>query len=672
MSGIFGEILTFGQTNGPDIQLKVFGDELYARYEDLNGYSTVFDSDVGLFCYARLAAGAFRSTGVALTMPPPAGLPRHLQEAPETIKAKTASRRLRRTAVSRRGASNEIVRVFGPNRGLLAGRKLSIGTVKGLTILVTFQDVASSVTRADIDEMLNGANYTRNGNICSAREYFRRVSTGKLDYTNIVVGPFKLSRNREFYVNNLLVEEALQLAVAAGVDLKQFDSLNENTVDALNILYAGQTQYRGDLWPHNSSINLQFGSMHTDLYLLTSLGRTAADLSIGTFCHENGHLLCRFPDMYDYGERDGDTAASAGIGSYCLMGSGNHLESGLSPSPVCAYLRDLAGWCDNEIDLSHGGPHEAKHGDYNTVMKFRSSKPNEYFLVENRSKMNLDRGCTASGLAVYHCDIEGSNELQQGTATQHYQCALLQADGEGHLERNVNQGDGADLFGMTPGIGLSSESRPNSREWNGRDSGLVISDISGPGQIITFRVGAAVAAQTASGQAAPNLAIPDNNAAGVSSAVNIAQSGTVSIIKVGVNIEHPFIGDLRVTLKAPSGRTDVLHAQLGGAADNLVTTYDSASPGVLGAMLGQPMKGNWVLNVSDRARRDVGRLKSWKIELSNSAVGVAAPNAAVVPGAVTVAGASGAAAAAGPTPTIARSYASDEHASNRAPRKKRA
>ena len=57
------------------------------------------------------------------------------------------------------------------------------------------------------------------------------------------------------------------------------------------------------------------GQMRTDLYLLTSLGRTPADLTIGTFCHENGHLLCRFPDMYDYGERDGDSLKSAGIGS---------------------------------------------------------------------------------------------------------------------------------------------------------------------------------------------------------------------------------------------------------------------------------------------------------------------------------------------------------------------
>ena len=254
MSAIFGEALTFGQANGPDIMLRVFGDEHYARYEDLNGYSAVYDDELGLFCYARLSAGSFRSTGVPLSQAAPAGLVRHLQEAQATIAARAAARRMRRAAVTGSGIHDEaVVRTFGPNQGLLEGRVLSIGAVKGLTILVNFQDLASTVTQADVDEMLNGANYTRNGNICSANEYFKRVSSGKLDYTNVVVGPFTLSRNREFYVNNLLVEEALHLAVAAGVNLKQFDSRNENIVDALNIMYAGQTQYRGDLWPHNSA-----------------------------------------------------------------------------------------------------------------------------------------------------------------------------------------------------------------------------------------------------------------------------------------------------------------------------------------------------------------------------------------------------------------------------------
>ena len=381
-------------------------------------------------------------------------------------------------------------------------------------------------------------------------------------------------------------------------------------------MYAGQTQYRGELWPHNWHIDLQFGQMRTDLYLLTSLGRTPADLTIGTFCHENGHLLCRFPDMYDYGERDGDSVKSAGIGSYCLMGSGNHNDNGRSPSPVCAYLRDLAGWCDNEIDLSVAKKHKATQGDYNTVMKFRTSKPQEYFLVENRSRMNFDRGLPASGLAVYHCDIKGSNELQQGTADKHYQCALLQADGRRDLELDANRGDGSDLFGALQGVVLSSTSTPNTREWDGRESGLVISDISPPDAEISFAVGTQAAAPVvASGAAEPMLAIPDNVSAGVSNTIAIAESGTVARIIVRVDIKHPYIGDLRVALTAPSGRSTVIHPRLGGSADDLVTTYDSAVAGILGDMIGQPFKGNWILNVSDRARRDVGKLRRWSLEL---------------------------------------------------------
>jgi M6 family metalloprotease-like protein len=632
MSAIFGEILNFGQAQGPDIQLKVFGDEHYARYENVYGYTAIYDDERGQFCYARLAAGMLRSTGVPLTQAPPAGLPRHLRETKAVTEAKTRARDLRRASIAGRPLDEGVVRTFGPNQGLLEGRVLSTGPVKGLTILVNFQDVTSTVTRADVEEMLNGTNYTRNGNICSAREYFQRVSSGKLDYTNVVVGPYTLSRNRQFYVNNLLIEEALQLAVADGLDLQQFDSRNENIVDALNVLYAGQTQYNGDLWPHNYHIDLRFGTMRTDLYLLTSLGRTAADLSIGTFCHENGHLLCRFPDMYDYGQRDGDTVVSAGIGMYCLMGAGNHLDFGRSPSPVCSYLRDLVGWCDNEVDLRTAGDYQAKHGDYNTVMKYRTDKPNEYFIVENRTKMGLDRGLPANGLAVYHCDILGSNERQDGTATWHYQCALLQADGRRDLETNGNQGDGTDLFGEIAGIALSAESSPHSREWDGRESGLILADITMPGETINFSVGQAAPAQTVVGTANPMVKIPDNKTAGVDSMIAIAESGTVAQLKVHLDIAHPYIGDLRVVLTSPGGRRAILHSQQGGSADNLVVTYDSAVPGVLTTLVGQPMQGNWVLNVSDRARQDIGTLKSWRIELISAQVGVAMPVAAAAGG----------------------------------------
>lgn len=620
MSAIFGEILTFPQANGPDVQLRVFGDEHYARYETEDGYTAVHDEALGLWCYAALPANRLVSTGVPVTEPPPPGIVRHLQESSATKRARIEEREMTRRPP---GMAIDDARIltFGPNQGLLAGRQLSIGTVRGLTILVNFKDVKSTTTKADVEDMCNGETFTRNGNVCSVREYFRRVSSGKLDYTNTVVGPFELSQKQEHYVNNLLVEEALRLAVNAGVDLKQFDSQDEGIVDAVNVLYAGKSVYRGDLWPHNHSINLRFGNMRTDLYLLTGLGRNPSELSIGTFCHENGHLICRFPDMYDYGERDGDALDSSGIGHYCLMGSGNHLDFGLSPAPVCAYLRDLAGWCDTVIDLNTPGTYVAKHGKYDEVLKFSTSKRNEYFLVENRTRMELDRACPSNGLAVYHCDTLGSNELQDGSATKHYQCALLQADGRRDLESpptTGNQGDGGDLFGSLAGPVLTSLSVPHSREWDGRESGLVISDIGTSGAEITFRVGPQPVApsQTASGEQRPNLSIPDAPAGGVSSTIDITAPGITRRIKVEVDITHTFIGDLQVELFAPSGRRATLHGRLGGSTDNLFEKFDSDRPGELSSLVGQPMQGTWVLRVTDRASVDVGTLQRWKLELT--------------------------------------------------------
>src|SRR5215216_2152103 len=213
MSAIFGEILTFPQENGPEVRLRVFGDEHYARYEDLDGYTVIYDEAKGQYCYADLAGNRLVSTGVTIDQPPPPGLVRHLQESLAVKRAIIEEHELQHR-IPGVAAFEEVVRTFGPNQGLLSGRQLSIGRVRGLTILVTFQDVTSTTTAADVSEMLNGANYTRNGNICSVREYFLRVSNNKLDYTNTVVGPFKLSHVRQHYNDNLPVKEALQLAVA--------------------------------------------------------------------------------------------------------------------------------------------------------------------------------------------------------------------------------------------------------------------------------------------------------------------------------------------------------------------------------------------------------------------------------------------------------------------------
>ena len=220
--------------------------------------------------------------------------------------------------------------------------------------------------------------------------------------------------------------------------------------------------------------------MRTNLYLLTSLGRHAADLSIGTFCHENGHLLCRFPDMYDYGERDGDSVRSAGIGSYCLMGSGNHLDSGRSPSPVCAYLRDLAGWCDNEVDLNVAGVRgEARRLQHRDEVP-HSSKPNEYFLVENRAADGDGSGPAGQRpgrLPLRHLRLERAPAGDGGDALP-----VRAAPGRRAPRPRAERQHRRRQRPVRPDAGLVAvePSSPHTREWDGRDSTLSVSNISVP------------------------------------------------------------------------------------------------------------------------------------------------------------------------------------------------
>lgn len=414
MSSIFGEVLTLPQRNGPGVDLLTYGDEFYARYESLSGYTVIYDGEQGLYCYALLLEGRFASSGVPLSKPAPPGIVRHLRES-EQVRNERFEARFQLMRGRLTTGPGPIVQTFGRENGLLEGRRVSTGQVRGLTVLVQFKDEQAEISQQDVSAMLNADDYNRNGNYCSVRRYYHLMSAGKLDYSNRVVGPITLSRERDYYISNLLVEEALNILVNdLHIDLEEFDSRREGYIDALSFMYAGRTVYSDWLWPHNFTIDLNYGGIRTQYYTIQSMGRRSVDLSIGTFCHESGHMLCRFPDIYDYGTRDGDFEKSAGIGSYCLMGSGNHLNRGRTPSPVCAYLRDLVGWTDNQIQVSGSGEYQTRHGDYGSVLRYDTAEPNEYFLIENRTRMGLDSHLPSSGLAIYHCDTLGSNEWQKG------------------------------------------------------------------------------------------------------------------------------------------------------------------------------------------------------------------------------------------------------------------
>ncbi len=118
------------------------------------------------------------------------------------------------------------------------------------------------------------------------------------------------------------------------------------------------------------------------------------------------------------------------------------------------------------------------------------------------------------------------------------------------------------------------------------------------------------------GEATPGQSIPDNNIQGVSSVIAISQSGKIQGLKVGVDITHTFIGDLKVELTSPAGNRIVLWNQTGSSQDNLITTFDPVSLPALATLAGQEMKGNWTLKVSDLVGQDVGKLNRWSLEIT--------------------------------------------------------
>ncbi|MBA6231771.1 MULTISPECIES: S8 family serine peptidase [unclassified Colwellia] len=115
------------------------------------------------------------------------------------------------------------------------------------------------------------------------------------------------------------------------------------------------------------------------------------------------------------------------------------------------------------------------------------------------------------------------------------------------------------------------------------------------------------------------VSIPDNNAEGISSTINVADELTVFASDIYVNITHTWIGDLTVMLTSPSGTTAPLHSASGGGDDNIDSTFSSS------AFNGEVATGDWILSVADNAAADTGTLNNWALTITG--IGETLPSA---------------------------------------------
>ena len=97
------------------------------------------------------------------------------------------------------------------------------------------------------------------------------------------------------------------------------------------------------------------------------------------------------------------------------------------------------------------------------------------------------------------------------------------------------------------------------------------------------------------------VAIPDASATGARLDVAVP-AFTFDSLQVAVDIQHPFIGDLVVTLLHDGVTVATLHNRAGGGADNIVQTYPVTTAGTAAG-------GTWSLKVVDAAAGDVGAIR---------------------------------------------------------------
>ena len=518
----FRQQFRYTQPDGTTICLWGQGDEFSAVFETLEGYTVVFALETRAYCYARVSADgtALESTGVLVGQEDPALLGLRAHQRIDARAARLGARAQYEAWDKSVGLGDRWSRL--KSRALGSGPRLlspstsaTTGVKCGLTVLIDFEDERATISREEVSNFLNGDNYTGFGNNGSVKQYFADVSNGRLTFTNTVTPYITIPKSvhpRSYYNDttkncfvqgNYLVHDALEVMKSLPNFTNDFLPLleavtvnSQKKVVSANFFVAGEDSgvWTQGIWGHCFVLSqfvgqqtLWSGGMIVDAYQLTPMGE---QLELAVFCHENGHLFCGFPDLYDY-----DSDSWGGAGCMCLM---SWFPSPINPPQVCAYLKAAAGWA-SVVDLPSGTNFVASlsAGGPGFNQFYRIRKPGvstEYFLLENRQRTGRDAEISGSGIAVWHIDELGDRDnqgLQTNSNHLNYAVTLEQADNRWDLEFNGEARDSEDLFyagnlAAHYANAFSDLTSPSAQWWDGLRSGLVLSDFSANGQTMTF------------------------------------------------------------------------------------------------------------------------------------------------------------------------------------------
>ena len=369
--------------------------------------------------------------------------------------------------------------------------------LKGLIIYIDFPDAPATVTQAQMNSFVNGVNYSEGAVNRSVRDYWKQQSRNEIDLTHEVV-TYRAPRTHSYYKSRTyqqnydLLEGALDY-VASLHPLaswwNQFDIVDNDVINTSikegGFLSVHFVMSKHELPVFTATHTIEWyapNGIRTRKVVTAPLGNFPGDsppANISHLCHEMGHALFQFPDLYD------SNGGSKGTGIYTLMS-----RSGTEIPPIGAGLLDDMGW-GNFIDVS-GTQTISLTFDGNDIVRYVNPQdPDELFLIEARDKNTLGNSklFTNKGLVIWHIDNEdASNSREEMTEAEHYSHAVEQADGDFDLENDNNRGDAGDMY--VPGKSFTNSTTPNSKWWDGSSSNLSITNIQISGNQISFTASA--------------------------------------------------------------------------------------------------------------------------------------------------------------------------------------
>ncbi|PZO16753.1 MAG: peptidase S8 [Leptolyngbya foveolarum] len=119
--------------------------------------------------------------------------------------------------------------------------------------------------------------------------------------------------------------------------------------------------------------------------------------------------------------------------------------------------------------------------------------------------------------------------------------------------------------------------------------------------------------QTITATNSASTPIPDNDPRGLLSAVEVSDRGLLQDLKVFIQAEHEFLGDVSFTLLSPSDESILIQSRTLGRQTRLQRTYSLVSTPAIRRLLNTEIRGRWQLQVVDHVAGHTGRLKKWEL-----------------------------------------------------------